>query len=86
LLRNVIENYLRSVPETEFHPVLQFLLESLGYDEIHITHGIVEFGKDLIAKKDTSQYAFVVKAKDVGTATLDVYAGCDRFRKPVQLE
>jgi len=69
LIRNVVDDYLHSVTERDFYYLLQFLLESNGYDDIHFTHGNVEMGKDFICKKHGEQFVLVVKAKDVNQET-----------------
>lgn len=69
MIPNVVENYLAGVSEREFDQPLLAMLASIGYRDIHLTHGSTEFGKDVIAKKETPngivQYAFQSKAGDV---------------------
>jgi len=79
MLRNVIDDYLTSTKELQFFLPFMELLELCGYYDIHLIHGPVEFGKDLIAKKKqekgTVQYSFQLKAGDVSLP---------RFRSEVQ--
>ncbi len=65
MLRNAIENYLKSVSEINFFSFFQCILEKKGYSDIHFTHGNIEFGKDFICKKNNIQFAIQVKAKDI---------------------
>ncbi len=69
MLKNVIENYLTSIREIEFFGPFKSLLEGMGYYDIHLLHSPTEFGKDFIAKKNTSdktiQYCFQIKVGDI---------------------
>ena len=69
MLRNVLEDYLERVKEREFDLPLLLLLPAMGFYDVHFTHGPVEFGKDIIAKKregDTEvQYSLQSKAGDI---------------------
>ncbi len=69
MLRNVIEDYLTSIKETQFFLPFHQLLEAKGFYDIHLIHSSVEFGKDFIAKLEknnkTIQFIFQIKADDV---------------------
>ncbi len=69
MLRNVLGDYLDRITEREFDLPLLLLLPVLGFYDVHFTHGPVEFGKDVIAKKldgDTEvQYSFQSKAGNI---------------------
>lgn len=52
LLRNALGGYLDGIEnERVFDAPLLALLSTMGYYDIHFTHGQAEFGKDFIAKK-----------------------------------
>jgi restriction endonuclease len=65
MLRNVLEDYLSSIREREFDYPLSALLQSMGFYDIHFTHGRVEFGKDFIAKKvdGGTEYQYAIQSK-----------------------
>jgi len=65
MLTNIIERYLTSIKEVQFFQPFINLLDVIGFRDIHLLHGPNEFGKDIIAKKDGKQFAFVVKVGDV---------------------
>lgn len=69
MLRNVLAVYLDAVKERDFDLPFISLLSTLGFFDIHKTHGTAEFGKDFIAKKDEDgqifQYSFQVKAGNI---------------------
>ncbi|NQU88635.1 MAG: hypothetical protein HQ541_23065 [Mariniphaga sp.] len=65
MLTSIIENYLTSIKEVQFFQPFINLLDVLGYQDIQLLHGPNEFGKDIIAKKDGEQFAFVIKVGDV---------------------
>ena len=65
MLTNIIERYLTSIKEVQFFQPFINLLNVIGFRDIHLLHGPNEFGKDIIAKKDGKQFAFVVKVGDV---------------------
>lgn len=69
MLRNVIAAYLDQIKEREFDIPFMSLLSVMGFTDIHKTHGVVEFGKDFIAKKNEGdewfQYSFQVKAGNI---------------------
>jgi len=72
VLINVIEDYLSSLAEREFDTPFYCLLLSSGFFDIHFTHGVFEFGKDFIAKRDEAgvivQYAFQTKAGNINNS------------------
>lgn len=71
MLRNVLEDYLKSIKnERLFDPPFLSLLPAMGYTDVRYTHGSAEFGKDFIAKGTDKegkplQYSFQLKAGDV---------------------
>jgi len=73
MLSNVLDDYLDSVGERDFDIPFLSLLPALGFYDIHLTHGSVEFGKNFIAKRlDESgcvQYAFRSKARGITQTT-----------------
>jgi hypothetical protein len=79
MLRNVIEDYLTSTKELQFFLPFTELLELCGYHDIHVIHSSVEFGKDIIAKKqingETIQFTFQLKIGDINLP---------RFRDQIQ--
>jgi hypothetical protein len=68
LLDDAVAAFLEVVPERAFDEPLMALLRAEGFDEIRLTHGVSEFGKDVIAKRDGRQWAFQSKAGDVKQA------------------
>lgn len=72
MLKNVLEDYLTSISEIQFFIPFKLLLESKGFQDIHQTHGNIEFGKDFIAQKEDgairSQYVFQLKVGDIDLA------------------
>src|SRR5829696_6922696 len=72
MLRNVIDAYLASASERQLDLPLLLLLPAMGFHDVHLTHGIVEFGKDFIAKRhedgETIQYVIQSKAGDIDQA------------------
>lgn len=73
MLRYLIERYLDNLKtERSFDSMFLALLASEGYEDIHFTHGAIEFGKDFIAKgyegAEQIQYAFQNKVGKVGAA------------------
>ena len=73
MLSNVLGAYLDRIKEREFDLPFALLLPSLGYSDVHRTHGAVEYGTDFIAKKVEDgtpvQYSFQVKRGDIALAT-----------------
>jgi hypothetical protein len=69
MLRRVVEDYLESIKEIQFFLPFSSLLLLKGYHDIHIIHSSVEFGKDIIAKKEEDgvvvQYVYQLKAGDI---------------------
>ena len=72
MLRNVLGAYLDSINERQLDLPLMALLAAMGFTDIHYTHGHVEFGKDVIAKRvedgATIQYSFQSKAGNISYA------------------
>lgn len=69
MLSNVLGAYLAGSTERELDLPFALLLPALGFHDVHLTHGTVEFGTDFIAKKREDgrevQYAFQSKAGDI---------------------
>lgn len=65
MLKNVIEDFLKSTTEPNFYVIFPSILHALGFSDVHFTHGITEYGKDFIAKKNDCQYCFQLKAGDI---------------------
>lgn len=65
MLRNVLDGYLASASERELDLPLLLLLPAMGFHDVHLTHGAVEFGKDFIAKKheDGAEVQYVIQSK-----------------------
>ena len=59
----------RRSKERELDLPFLLLLPALGFHDVHLTHGAIEFGTDFIAKKREDgrevQYAFQSKAGDI---------------------
>lgn len=72
MLRNVLGDYLDNVTERQLDLPFLLLLPTMGFYDVHFTHGHVEFGKDFIAKKlengEEIQYSFQSKAGDISYA------------------
>lgn len=88
MLRNILENYISDIRERDFDiPFLCILLKE-GFYDIHFLHGIVEFGKDFIAKfkRDGKviQCAFQTKAGDIKTDSFrEIRYQCDEMRDTI---
>jgi hypothetical protein len=85
MLDGVVDHYLRGVTEREFDTPLMALLVSRSFYDIHKIHGIFEFGKDFIAKREDDgvvhQYALQSKAGDISLgAWRDVRLQVDEAR------
>lgn len=71
MLRNVLEDYLKSIKDERlFDPPFLSLLSAMGFSDVRHTHGGAEFSKDLIAKGTNKegkpvQYSFQLKAGDI---------------------
>lgn len=69
MLRNLIANFIDTVSERNLDSPFLALLSAMGFRDVHFCHGIVEFGKDFIAKKEIDgvlyQFAFQTKAGDI---------------------
>lgn len=67
MLRDLLVAYLSSFKtEAELYAPFEALLHAMGYSHVHFLHGPVEFGKDLIGRRDGRQWAFQLKHGDVG--------------------
>jgi hypothetical protein len=69
MLNNVLGAYLDGSKERELDLPFVLLLPALGFHDVHLTHGAVEFGTDFIAKRREDgrevQFAFQSKAGDI---------------------
>lgn len=66
VLQHVLRNYISGLRnERQFDAPFGLLLAPCGFEDIHYTHGVVEFGKDFIAKRNEGnqliQYSFQLK-------------------------
>ncbi len=73
MLRNALESYVDGIRrERDLDAPLLALLATMGFHEIHFTHGASEFGKDFIARRTegerTYQYVLQAKCGDIGLA------------------
>lgn len=69
MLRNVLDEYLAGIRrERDFDAPFLALLAAMGYEDIHLTHGTTEKGKDFIAKRYGAQWVFQSKKGDIGTS------------------
>jgi len=66
LLDDAVAAWLDSVSERAVYEPLLALLRARGFTDVHLAHGQREFGKDIVAKRDDAQWAFQVKAGDIG--------------------
>jgi hypothetical protein len=66
LLDDATAAFIDSVPERAFDEPLMALLRAEGFQEVRLTHGPTEFGKDVVAKRDGKQWAFQSKAGNIG--------------------
>lgn len=73
MLDGVVDLYLQGVSEREFDMPLMALLISRRFYDIHKLHGLFEFGKDFIAKREDEgvvhQYAIQSKAGDINLSS-----------------
>jgi hypothetical protein len=69
MLRSALDAYLSGLKERELDAPFLLLLRSMGFYDVHLTHGAVEFGKDFIAKKieggQVVQYSFQNKVGNI---------------------
>ncbi len=70
MLRNVLDDFLSRATERQLDLPLLALLSAMGFHDVHLTHGALEFGKDIVARKwdnETEvQYVFQSKAGSIG--------------------
>jgi len=66
LLDDAVAAWLDSVSERASYEPLLALLRARGYSDVHLAHGQREFGKDIVAKRHDTQWAFQVKVGDIG--------------------
>jgi hypothetical protein len=67
-LDDVLGAYLDRVSEREFDAAFLALLRAAGYTHVHLIHGVFEFGKDFIARRDGLQFGLQTKAGDINLA------------------
>lgn len=70
MLRLVLRDYLNGLKkERHFDGPFGLLLPTMGFYDVHFTHGTIEFGKDFIAKKQEQgaeiQYSFQLKRGNI---------------------
>ncbi len=65
MLDDAVAAFIDGVPERAFDEPLMALLRAEGFEEIRLTHGPAEFGKDVVARRDGKQWAFQSKAGDI---------------------
>jgi len=68
LLDDAVAAFLSRVSERSFDEPFMALLRAEGYTEVRLVHGQVEFGKDIIARKNGEQWVFQSKAGDLNLA------------------
>jgi hypothetical protein len=75
LLDAAFASWTSSLTERGFDDAFLSLLRANGYYDVHFTHGLYEFGKDVIAKRATGgtieQHAFQSKSGDVSGSDWD---------------
>ena len=84
-LADAVAGYVETLGERDFDVPFIALLHSLGYTDVHLTHGPLEFGKDFIARHVEDgveyQYCFQSKAGDLNVkAWRDVRTQIDSMR------
>ena len=65
MLDDAVAGFLDSVSERGLDEPLLAALRSLGFTNLHLTHGSAEFGKDLIGQHDGEQWAFQSKQGNI---------------------
>ncbi len=65
MLDDAVAGFLDSVSERGLDEPLLAALRSLGFTNLHLTHGSAEFGKDLIGQLDGEQWAFQSKQGNI---------------------
>lgn len=76
MLRNVLDEYLTGIKrERDFDAPFIALLAAMGFEDIHLTHGTQEKGKDFIAKRDHHQWVFQSKKGDIATKEMQEAIG-----------
>jgi len=72
LLNDVVANFLGTLSEPEFFDAFAAILRANGFYDVHLLHGIAEFGKDFIAKRLVDgaphQYAIQTKAGNINAS------------------
>lgn len=72
MLRHVLGDYLSNIQkERVFDAPFLALLSAMGFSDVNLTHGIMEKGKDFIAKKDGEQWVFQTKKGDINVGDLN---------------
>src|SRR3954469_9774355 len=70
MLEGAIAAFVEALGERELDPVLRLLLRAEGYDDVEFVHGVSEFGRDFIGKRDVGeerrQWSIQSKAGDLG--------------------
>jgi len=65
LLDDAVDAFLDTVGERAFDEPFMAMLRAEGFTDVRLVHGQVEFGKDVIAKRDGEQWVFQSKAGDL---------------------
>lgn len=68
MLSDAVAAFLESVSERAFDQPLLAIIRAQGFEQIHLTHGQREFGKDAIGQRSGEQWAWQSKAGDIGQA------------------
>jgi hypothetical protein len=69
LLDDAVAAFLEHVPERAFDEPFMALLRAEGYSHVSLSHGQSEFGKDIVARRDRTQWAFQSKAGNINQRT-----------------
>lgn len=65
MLDDAVDAFLDTVGERAFDEPFMAMLRAEGFTDVRLVHGQVEFGKDVIAKRDGEQWVFQSKAGDL---------------------
>lgn len=65
MLDDAVAAFLESVPERAFDEPFMALLRAEGYTHVSLCHGQTEYGKDIVARRNGTQWAFQSKAGNI---------------------
>ncbi|MFN2468892.1 MAG: restriction endonuclease [Gaiellaceae bacterium] len=65
MLDDAVAAFLDTVGERAFDEPFMAMLRAEGFTDVRLVHGQVEFGKDVIAKRNGEQWVFQTKAGDL---------------------